>query len=149
MSIVVAHEPKNVRDPGARSCSETTPASTSALEITSVPARLIGDVAARIGITMNPHGTPAFANSTAASSGPPSYTSGDTEHWNALTIGRSYRSSSPPAAIVAISTTARACSGVTAVIMQTCLPVLFRFAWKLFRGSTGTGNSRADAGCQM
>lgn len=48
------------------------PAMISEFEITIVPARLIGAVAARIGITMKPHGTSAFANSTAAWSGPPS-----------------------------------------------------------------------------
>ena len=45
--------------PGASSWWAITPPTTSAFEISSVPARVIGAVAPRIGITMNPQGTPA------------------------------------------------------------------------------------------
>ena len=85
---------------------------------------MAGPVAQAMGITTNPHGTPASAKMRAASIAPPAYVSGLVLHWKFETIGHSCSADSPPAASRAISTTPRAGFAFAAVIIWMCFLVL-------------------------
>ena len=90
--------------PGLASCSTTVAATSSADPRAKAPALVAGAVVPSVGMVTHVTGTPASANTSAASMPSLSTTSGEMVPMRSLSTGRRRSSSALPAMTVAIST---------------------------------------------
>ena len=134
---------KNTGAPGLGSWSRTRSASTAAAFTTRLPESEAGAVPQPSVSERKPQGTPAAAQTRAASRLTASLPSGSTGQAIRLTSGRRRSSSAPPRTAAAISTSSRAGRSPTQVTAWKCFVVLASTAAASCRAREATGASPA------